>query len=88
MFQLLKKVVPRKDATSYRSTLNQSCGSGSAWILIIFGKLGPDPHQSGKMDPDMHQSEKVEALEVHFEHWKVQIRVKVSDRIWILTALN
>ncbi len=31
-----------------------------------FGRLDPDPHQSGKPDLDPHQSEKVEALEVHF----------------------
>jgi hypothetical protein len=48
-------------------SLCQGCGSGSAWICIILGKLGPDldPHQSETLDtdPDPHHSQNLGTVE-------------------------
>jgi len=62
---------------------HQCCGSGSASFWEA--RVDPAPHLNGKLDPDTdpHQSEMGEALVVILEHWRVQIRKKVSGRIRI-----
>ncbi len=44
-------------------SLCQGCGSGSAWICIILGKLGPDLDT----DPDPHQSQNSGAVKAQNE---------------------
>jgi hypothetical protein len=60
---------------TFREYRYQCCGSGTALIAlirIIFGKLDPDPSQSGKLDPDLdpYQSEKQDPVHIKVKRWK------------------